>query len=62
MNKRSEINQRYMDKAIRRFTLKLNRFTEPELLDWLESQDNKQGYIKELILADMAKKGERGQE
>lgn len=60
MNKRDERNQRYIKKAIRQFMVKINRFTEPELLEWLESKPNKQGYIKELILADMEKqkKGE----
>lgn len=59
MTKESERVQKYIQKAMRQFMVKVNRFTEPELLDWLESQDNKQGYIKELILADMAKKGKK---
>ena len=55
MTKRSASIQKYQNKAIKQFLLKINRFTEPELLEWLESQPNKQGYIKELILADMEK-------
>ena len=59
MKKRDEVNQRYIQKAMRQFMVKINRFTEPELLEWLESQPNKQGYIKELILADMEKNKKR---
>lgn len=33
----------------------INRKTEPELLAWIESQENKQGYIKDLIRKDMEK-------
>lgn len=36
----------------------VNKRTEPKLLAWIEAQENKQGYIKSLILADMkAKEG-----
>lgn len=35
--------------------LTVNKKTEAELLVWIESQDNKQGYIKSLIHADMNK-------
>lgn len=38
------------------FRLKLNKNTDAELIEWLNSQPNKQGYIKELMLADMAKR------
>lgn len=34
--------------------LKLNDSTDADILDWLARQDNKQGYIKALIRADMA--------
>lgn len=34
----------------------VNKKTEPDLLAWIESQSNKQGYIKSLILADMEKR------
>lgn len=35
--------------------MKLNRNTDADILAWLEQQDNKQGYIKALIRADMNK-------
>lgn len=53
MKKEHEKIQEYIKKNMRQFMVKINRVTEPELLEWLESQPNKQGYIKELILADM---------
>lgn len=42
------------NKAQIKFTV--NKKTEAELLAWIEQQDNKQGYIKSLILADMQRK------
>lgn len=43
----------YQRKNIRQIRLKLNRKTEPELIEWLESKDNIQGYLKNLIKKDM---------
>ena len=37
-------------------SLKLNRSTDADLIDSLNSIANKQGYIKELIRRDLAKK------
>lgn len=34
---------------------KLNKKTEKDILEYLEAQPNKQGYIKELIKQDMKK-------
>ena len=36
--------------------LKLNRKTDKEIIEALERSGNKQGYIKELIRADLKKK------
>lgn len=44
---------RYMKKSIRRFTVDVNRNTEPALLEHLEKQTNVAKYIKQLIQADM---------
>ena len=44
---------KYMKKTIRRFTVDLNRNTEPELLEDLEKQPNVAKFIKQLIRADM---------
>lgn len=45
--------------AVKKYKKKVNRFsiefypTDTKLWDWLNGQQNKQGYIKNLILADM---------
>lgn len=50
--------------AVKKYKKKVNRFsiefypTDNELWDWLNEQPNKQGYIKNLILADMEKSQE----
>lgn len=40
-----------------RVQLKLSKNTDADILEHLNSLDNKQGYIKELIRADIQKKG-----
>ena len=46
-------------KRSRIFTLKLNYFTDTELIDKLLTVDNTQGYIKQLIRADIEKNREK---
>lgn len=41
-----------------RLYIKLNNGTDADILKHLDSMDNKQGYIKDLIRADMKKTGE----
>ena len=36
-------------------TLKLNKKTDKDIIDWLYDEGNKQGYIKSLIRADIDK-------
>ena len=33
--------------------VRLNKATDADIIEWMSSRDNKQGYIKELIRADM---------
>ena len=49
----------YEKDNLRQIRLKINRKTEPELLEWIEKQGNIQGYIKRLILEDMEKEKEK---
>lgn len=42
----------------RQITLKLNKGTDKDILDKLSSTGNRQGYIKDLIRADLVKNGE----
>ena len=51
---------KYIEKNQQVFRFKVNRKTEPGLLDWLQSQDNLQGYIKQLVNEDMKRKQEGG--
>jgi len=52
-----EYLNKYEKENLRQIRLKINRKTEPELLEWIEKQENIQGYIKQLIREDM--KGEK---
>ena len=49
--------KRYDAAMTRRVVVKLNRRTDADILDYMEGLDNMQGYIKDLIRADMAEKG-----
>lgn len=40
---------------------KLNRKTDLDIIEKLESVENKQGYFKELVRADIAKQQEAGE-
>lgn len=48
-------DENYQKQNIRQIKLNMNRKTEPEILEWLEKQDNIQGYIKRIIREDMTK-------
>lgn len=56
MNKASERQKRYDDKATTRIGLKLNNVTDADILKKLESVNSKQGYIKSLIREDLKKR------
>lgn len=55
MKKEYEPQARYDANNTRQIRLKLNTKTDADILRRLDSVDNKQGYIKELIRRDMAK-------
>lgn len=52
-------NKRYAKKNLLGVTVQFNRKTEPELVEQIEKQPNKSGYIKGLIKADIEKAGEQ---
>ena len=57
MTERKETPQdRYLAKYRKAYSLVFISKTEQDMIDWLESQPNKAGYIKNLIREDMAKK------
>ena len=47
---------KYKKENLKQKKFEINKATEAELLAWIESQENRQGYIKSLILADMEQK------
>ena len=49
-------NRKYEAENTRQVHLKLNRRTDEDVLEKLDSVPSKQGYIKDLIRADLAKK------
>lgn len=48
--------RKYDDANTKRVSLKLNVNTDKDIFQKLNSVENKQGYIKDLIRADMARK------
>lgn len=48
---------KYRKEKCRKITLELNKTIDSDLLVWLDSQENKQGYLKQLIRDDMGKHG-----
>ena len=55
----TEYLAQYEKENLRQIRLKINRKTEPELLEWIEKQENIQGYIKRVILEDMEREKEK---
>ena len=41
--------EKYQKENISRVVLKLNKKTDADLLEWLDTLDNKQGTIKEIL-------------
>lgn len=53
MNKQSIASMKYDKNNTRRICLKFNLKTDADILEKLESVENKQGYIKDLIRKDI---------
>lgn len=53
MNNQSRNSIKYDKENTKRVFIKLNKNTDKDILDHLDSIQNKQGYIKELIRKDM---------
>ena len=52
---KSEIQWKYDRANTTRVSIKLNNKTDEDIIQYLASLENKQGYIKELIREDMKK-------
>ena len=51
--KRVQYETQYIRENQRQFMLKVNRKIDPDMIDWLESKENVQSYLKDLIRKDM---------
>ena len=51
--KRVQYETQYIRENQRQFMLKVNRKIDPDMIDWLESKENVQAYLKDLIRKDM---------
>ena len=50
---KSQNSIKYDRENTKRVYIKLNKNTDKDILDYLDSKSNKQGYIKKLIRKDM---------
>lgn len=55
--KKREYDLQYAREKLKQVKLVLNKEKDADLIVWLEKQENKQGYIKELIRKDMEENG-----
>ena len=51
--KRKAYQSRWCKDNIKGFYIKLSKTTDADIINWLADHTNKQGYIKELIRADI---------
>ena len=51
-----QANRRYDDKNTRQYHLKLNLKTDADIIEHLSKQSSMQGYLKDLIRADIERK------
>lgn len=53
---KNAVIEKWQRENLVRVVIKLNKNTDQDILDKLDSLDNRQGYIKALIRADISKK------
>lgn len=51
-----DAQSRYDKKNTVSYSMKLNKNTDADLIDHMDKQDNKQGYLKTLVVHDMINK------
>lgn len=54
---RYRATQKYLREKTKQIGLQLYKNTDEDMIIWLDSQENKQGYIKSLIREDMQRHG-----
>lgn len=50
-------SEKFVSEKCRKITMTLHKGNDEDILIWLDSQGNKQGYLKKLIREDMARQG-----
>lgn len=55
MDNKTKYDLVYAKKNVKQIKMNLNLNTDTDIIEWLDTQQNKQGYLKELIRADMKK-------
>lgn len=53
----NEAVKRYDAENAVQIRMKLNKKTDADILEWLATKENRQGYLKDLIRKDMEKRG-----
>ena len=48
-------SQKYRREKCRKIQIELNKVIDADILEWLDAQPNKQGYLKQLIRDDIAR-------
>ena len=56
ISKKSAYDQQYAKEKIQQVPFRLNRDLDADIIEWLNKQPNKQGYLKQLIRADMERR------
>lgn len=51
-----DYNIKYSKQMVKRVVLNLNQNTMSDVIEWLDKQDNKQGYVIDLIRKDILAK------
>lgn len=59
-NSKKSARERYDEINTQRVSLKLNKKTDSEILEWLSTKDNKQGAIKNAIIDVIKREKENG--
>lgn len=57
-----ESNARYERENLMRVMVKFNRKTEPELVERMEEQENRAGYLKRLVKDDIERDAQENEE
>ena len=61
-NSKKSARERYDEVNTQRVSLKLNKKTDSEILEWLDTKDNKQGAIKNAIMDVIKREKEKENE